>query len=200
MSFQAPFNPLALREMNMQEQQQRYNQDVSAVNSITGALAQLGGMTLEMEQKKQEDQAAYGALQAIGQMFPAFGKTVKALDQLDEGTRYMAARSVLGNIGAISQLGIAGMNQQMRAAQPYVAAGIKNQQNIAGGNVPHGSGMPQSPAGMAPVEPDLPVADEPLPPVAGAPAAVPGMSIPGGQSSIDAINRDRQRRGLPPIK
>jgi len=29
--------------------------------------------------------------------------------------------------------------------------------------------------------------------------AAPSASVPGGQASIDAINRDRQRRGLPPI-
>lgn len=93
-----------------------------------------------------------------------------------------------------------GNKLQLSQNAPYVAADIKNQQNIAGGNVPHGSGMPQSPAGMAPVEPPLPMADENLPAVGGAPMAAPSVSVPGGQASIDAINRDRQRRGLPPIK
>ena len=56
-------------------------------------------------------------LQALGEMFPGFGKSVKALDQLPQDVRYSAARQMAGNIGAISQLSIAGLNSGIRQQQ-----------------------------------------------------------------------------------
>jgi alkylhydroperoxidase/carboxymuconolactone decarboxylase family protein YurZ len=173
---------------------------VKLANDIGSALTSVAGAYGSMSEANAMGDSAYEALGAIGEMYPGMKSTYGALGKMDPRTRRLASISILDNLGAVSQLGIAGMNQQMRAAQPYVAAGIKNQQNIAGGNVPHGGSVPQSPAGMAPVEPPLPVADENLPAVGGAPMAAPSTSVPGGQASIDAINRDRQRRGLPPIK
>jgi len=105
---------------------------------IGGALKSIGGTIGDSMQEAREGESAYAALQSIGQMYPAIGKITGALDQLDPRTRFMAARQVLGNFGALSQFGIAGMNAGVREKQmgiqqnaPYVAQGIKNQQNVA---------------------------------------------------------------------
>ena len=82
---------------------------------IGGAIKSIGGTIGDSMQEAREGESAYAALQSIGQMYPAIGKITGALDQLDPRTRFMAARQVLGNFGALSQFGIAGMNQQARA-------------------------------------------------------------------------------------
>jgi hypothetical protein len=108
--------------------------------------------------------------------------------------------SILDNLGAVSQLGIAGMRntttqagQQLDRDRPFIDASLKNLGNTAAGNVPHGGGM-------APVEPSLPPMSQGGPvdqaPGSTAPQA---LGMPGGQASRDLLNRDRAKRGLPPI-
>jgi hypothetical protein len=163
---------------------------------IGGALQSIGGTIAGGMQANAQADSAFEAISAIGQMYPGMKKITTALSGMDPRTRRLASMSILDNLGAISQLGIAGMNAGVRQNAPYYAAGLNNARDLAAGK---GTYTPTG-GGMAPVEPDLPVADENLPAVGGAPMTAPSSSIPGGQSSIDAINRDRQRRGLPPIK
>jgi hypothetical protein len=158
--------------------------------------------------KKEQDKSdskIYGNLMKI--VAPAFGKEgdgiLQTYNELEtDAERAEFGRTIAGSLGVIGnmyaqtgRLGLQQQGQQIQQNAPYVAADIKNRQNIAGGNVPHGGG-----GGMAPVEPPLP----PYSPAAAsqppAPSAALAPSIPGGQASIDAINRDRQRRGLAPIK
>ncbi len=88
------------------------------------------------------------------------------------------------------RMGVTQQGQQIQQNAPYVAADIKNRQNIAGGNVPHGGG-----GGMAPVEPPLPPyspAPVSQPP---APSANPASSIPGGDESMRRYNEWKSKRG-----
>ena len=173
-------------------------------DNIGQALMTIGSAYKDYSDMKSSIKSGEKMLDVLG---PAIGMTTEKLNALGysgmkdrEKAQFFNGLFGGGLYASAAQAINFGNKMQLSQNAPYVAAGIKNQQNIAGGNVPHGGRVPQPPAGMAPVEPDLPVADEPLPPAAGAPAAAPSMSIPGGQTSIDAINRDRQRRGLPPIK
>ena len=174
-------------------------------NNIGGALASIGGMYAEnkgLEAKaKGYDQVGKILGDSMFKNNPAVGTYLSELRTMKNPMeRISGYETLFGLAGSMSNAMMAQGRFGLQQQAPYVEAGLKNQQNIASGNVPHGGAAPQSPAGMAPVEPPLPVADENLPPVGGTPAMAPSTSVPGGQASIDAINRDRQRRGLPPIK
>ncbi len=180
----------------MAEAQQKQEQQQQYMGQIFGALADVGSMF----QKQEEMSAGVKAGEQFGKMFgKQLGMNMDFMSapeykNMDTASKYQFWQgNFFPSMGAMSNM----MNNRARIGvqqnAPYVAQDIKNRQNIASGNVPYGGGM-------APVEPPLPVADENLPAVGGAPMTAPSSSIPGGQSSIDAINRDRQRRGLPPIK
>jgi hypothetical protein len=68
--------------------------------------------------------------------------------------------SILDNLGAISQLGIAGMNNQTRQNAPILDAGLQNARDLGAGRGTYGT-----PRGETTVEPDLPIGDDFLPPV-----------------------------------
>ena len=173
------------------------NAQVKMADDIGGALVGLAGAFGDAGQLASQGDSAYEALGAIGEMYPGMKSTYGALGKMDPRTRRMASMSILDNLGAVSQLGIAGLNNQTRTAgqqiqqnAPYVAADIKNRQNVAGGNVPHGGG-----GGMAPVEPPLPPyspAPVSQPP---APSANPASSIPGGDESMRRYNEWKSKRG-----
>jgi hypothetical protein len=55
-------------------------------------------------------------------MYPGMKKISSALEGMDPRTRRLASMSILDNLGAISQLGIAGMNNQTRTAQQGLTA------------------------------------------------------------------------------
>jgi hypothetical protein len=120
----------------------------------------------------------------------------------------MASMNILGNLGAVSQLGIAGMNNQTRTNAPFINAGLDDIANTASGNrtftpsggggaAGGGGGMPSAGANDPANTVPLPT-DTPLPAVAGAPtpAATPR---PGAQAMTpaqwDAMNADLVRRG-----
>jgi hypothetical protein len=159
---------------------------------IGGALQSIGGMYGAVSEKNAMGDSAFDAISAIGHMYPGMKKISSALEGMDPRTRRLASMSILDNLGSISQLGIAGMNNQTRQNAPFANAGLKNAANIAGGNATYAP-----PADMAPVEPPLPTGGPAPADVAPAPVA---SGIPGGQASLDAINADRKRRGLPPIQ
>ena len=110
----------------------QFGQDIgSAIKSIGGTIA--GGM-----QANAQADSAFDAITAIGQMYPGMKKISTALGGLDQRTRRLASMSILDNLGAISQLGIAGMNSQARnaalgmtAAAPGVKLYNDNQKTIS---------------------------------------------------------------------
>ncbi len=159
----------------------------SILESIVGAYAQ--------KEQDKSDSKIYGNLMKI--VAPAFGKDGDAiLEQYNslesDRERAQFGGTLFSSLGQISNMYMANRNAGIRENQPFIAADLKNAANIAGGNATY-----TPPAGMAPVEPPLPVAGPD--PVSAAPAPM-APSIPGGQASIDAINADRKRRGLPPIQ
>ena len=89
---------------------------------IGGALASIGGMVGSAKQDNAQADSAFDAISAIGQMYPGMKKISSALEGMDPRTRRLASMSILDNLGAISQLGIAGMNNQTRTAQQGLAA------------------------------------------------------------------------------
>jgi hypothetical protein len=89
---------------------------------IGGALQSIGGMYGAVSEKNAMGDSAFDAISAIGQMYPGMKKISSALEGVDPRTRRLAAMSILDNLGAISQLGIAGMNTQTRRDQQALTA------------------------------------------------------------------------------
>jgi hypothetical protein len=66
-----------------------------------------------VSEKNAMGDSAFDAISAIGQMYPGMKKISSALEGMDPRTRRLASMSILDNLGAISQLGIAGTREQM---------------------------------------------------------------------------------------
>lgn len=114
--------------------QTKADAQVKMVDDIGGALVGLAGAYGGMTEANAAGDSAYEALGAIGEMYPGMKSTYGALGKMDPRTRRLASMSILDNLGAISQLGIAGMNNQTRQqGQALTAAmpGIRNQANAA---------------------------------------------------------------------
>jgi len=93
---------------------------------IGGALMSIGGTYGENKEKRAQGESAFFALQQMAEMYPSMKKMVSGLEQLDEGTRGMAAAQVLGNFGALSQFAVAGMNNSTRRDQQALTARGQN--------------------------------------------------------------------------
>ncbi len=98
----------------------------SALQSIGGTIA--GGM-----QANAQADSAFDAISAIGQMYPGMKKISSALEGMDPRTRRLASMSILDNLGAISQLGIAGMNASVRQGAPAAKAQYGAASQVAAG-------------------------------------------------------------------
>ena len=98
------------------------NAQVKMADDIGGALVGLAGAFGDAGQLASQGDSAYEALGAIGEMYPGMKSTYGALGKMDPRTRRMASMSILDNLGAISQLGIAGMNTQTRQSQQALTA------------------------------------------------------------------------------
>lgn len=85
--------------------------------NIGGALQTIGGVVGGVMQQNAAGDSAFEALRAIGEMYPGMKKTFGALEGMDPRTRRLASLSIIDNLGAISQLGIAGMNAGVRRDQ-----------------------------------------------------------------------------------
>jgi len=95
-------------------------------------------MVGNVSQANAQADSAFDAINAIGQMYPGMKKISSALEGMDPRTRRLASMSILDNLGAISQLGIAGMNNQTRMAgqqiqqnAPLAQQNIKNANTLA---------------------------------------------------------------------
>ena len=83
--------------------------NVKLVDDIGGSLVSLAGAFGDAGELASQGDSAYEALGAIGEMYPGMKSTYGALGKMDPRTRRMASMSILDNLGAVSQLGIAGM-------------------------------------------------------------------------------------------
>lgn len=108
--------------------------------NIGGALQAIGGMYGQANQAAQAGDSAYEALGAIGQMYPGMKSAFTALGKMDPRTRRLASMSILDNLGAISQLGIAGMRsataeqgQQLQREMPIRRAQVNAAAQTAAG-------------------------------------------------------------------
>jgi hypothetical protein len=166
---------------------------------IGGALMSIAGAYKGYSDMKSSIKSGEKMLDVLG---PAIGMTTEKLktlgyNDMDDRSKAMFFDGIFGggNYATAAQARNFGLGFGQRQNAPYVEAGLKNQQNIAGGNVPHGGmGVPRPPSGMGSVEPDLPVADEDLPAV-NAPAAVAPMQIPGGDESMRRYKEWKSKRG-----
>ena len=176
--------------MQQQAQQQMFD-------SIGGAIDNLFGAYMQREEKVAKGKAMKNV---FGVIAPSLGMDENTLKQLTGELKnpmdwYNFGEQVAPMMPSMINATLAKDRMGIQQNAPYVAADIKNQQNIAGGNVPHGSmGVPRPPSGMGNVEPDLPVADEDLPAV-NTPAAVAPMQIPGGDESMRRYNEWKRQRG-----
>ena len=104
--------------------------NVKLVDDIGGALVGLAGAFGDAGELASQGDSAYEALGAIGEMYPGMKSTYGALGKMDPRTRRMASMSILDNLGAVSQLGIAGMRntttQQGQVIQQTMP-GLRNQ-------------------------------------------------------------------------
>lgn len=124
--------------------------------NIGGALQTIGGVVGGVMQQNAMGDSAFEALRAIGEMYPGMKKTFGALEGMDPRTRRLASLSIIDNLGAISQLGIAGMNagvrrqqMNMQTALPGIRATIDNTQDVVnqGGPQIQGARFQRNPTG-----------------------------------------------------
>jgi hypothetical protein len=98
---------------------------------IGGAIESIGGaLTNSLEFNNMGD-SAYEALGAIGEMYPGMKSVHASLGKMDPRTRRLAAMSITQNLGAVSQLGIAGMNNQTRQNASLIGQNIKDANTLA---------------------------------------------------------------------
>jgi hypothetical protein len=90
------------------------NAQMKLADDIGSSLVSLAGAFGDAGEMASQGDSAYEALGAIGEMYPGMKSTYGALGKMDSRTRRMASMSILDNLGAVSQLGIAGMNNQTR--------------------------------------------------------------------------------------
>ena len=116
------------------------NAQVKMADDIGGALVGLAGAFGDAGQLASQGDSAYEALGAIGEMYPGMKSTYGALGKMDPRTRRMASMSILDNLGAVSQLGIAGMRnsttqqgQMIQAGMPAQRARVDTLSTVAGG-------------------------------------------------------------------
>ena len=110
------------------------NAQMKLADDIGSSLVSLAGAFGDAGEMASQGDSAYEALGAIGEMYPGMKSTYGALGKMDSRTRRMASMSILDNLGAVSQLGIAGLNNQTRTAQQGLAArmpGLQNQADAA---------------------------------------------------------------------
>ena len=166
--------------------------------NMGNALAQIGEAYSERKQLEAKASSYDDIGKILGTaMFSNNPDAMGALGNLqkekDPRRKVMGYETLFGLVGPMGNYmmanrssGIREQGQQIQQNAPYVAADIKNRQNIAGGNVPHGGG-----GGMAPVEP-------PLPPYSPAPVSqppAPSAAIPGGDESMRRYNEWKSKRG-----
>lgn len=167
-------------------------------SDIGGALASIGGIYGELEGMKAKGRAFKKTMEVVG---PSFGMTTDKLaaiagtDLKNDMDWARFGETMMPMMPSLINATLAHGRLGVQQNAPYVEAGLKNQQNIAGGNVPHGSmGVPRPPSGMGNVEPDLPVADEDLPALT-PPLGVVPQAIPGGDESMRRYNEWKRQRG-----
>ena len=197
MQFQAPYDIVGMRNQQMKEDALKQEQTLAQQEQIFSALGQLAGVFQEQETMKASVKSGEQMLKMFGGQLGIDSKILSSPEYKSMGMRGQAALhgNLWGSLGAISNMRMANARFGLQQQAPYVEAGLKNQQNIAGGNVPHGSmGVPRPPKGISNVEPDLPVDDEDLPAVT-TPAAVAPMPIPGGDESMRKYNEWKSKRG-----
>ena len=112
------------------------NAQVKMADDIGGALVGLAGAFGDAGQLASQGDSAYEALGAIGEMYPGMKSTYGALGKMDPRTRRMASMSILDNLGAVSQLGIAGMRnsttqqgQQLATDRMYTQEQLKRERD-----------------------------------------------------------------------
>ena len=129
------------------------NAQVKMADDIGGALVGLAGAFGDAGQLASQGDSAYEALGAIGEMYPGMKSTYGALGKMDPRTRRMASMSILDNLGAVSQLGIAGMRnsttqqgQQIQQNAPMARAAATNAATVAQrGNMVPGARFQRNP-------------------------------------------------------
>jgi hypothetical protein len=162
---------------------------------IGGALAGIGEMYGEIEGNKAKGRAFRDMFKVVG---PTIGMSLEQLEGVAGGKIKSdmdwnnVRETMTPFLPALINLQLGQDRLGVQRNQPFVNTGLKNAANIAGGNATY-----TPPADMAPVEPPLPTGGPAPADVTPAPVA---SGIPGGQASLDAINADRKRRGLPPIQ
>jgi hypothetical protein len=103
------------------------NAQMKLADDIGSSLVSLAGAFGDAGEMASQGDSAYEALGAIGEMYPGMKSTYGALGKMDSRTRRMASMSILDNLGAVSQLGIAGMRNTTTQAGQQIQAGMPSQ-------------------------------------------------------------------------
>ena len=167
---------------------------------VTSAMGSIAGSYMEAEERKAKGRAFKNTFNV---MAPALNMTTEKLAQVvgteslkNDNDWYRASEAFMPILPSLINLQLGQDRLGVQQQAPFLDAALKNKRDLGAGNVPHGGGG----GGMAPVEPPLPPMSQ-AGPVDQAPGAASPQapSMPGGQASRDLLNRDRARRGLPPI-
>lgn len=193
--------PAQFWQIEQQNQANRQEFMQGQMENVMGGLQQLAGAYSENKQLE----AKASSYDDIGKILntamfsqnpdaaAAFGNLQK---EKDPRKKVMGYDQLFSLVGPMSNMMMAQGRLGVQQQAPFLDAALKNKRDLGAGNVPHGGGG----GGMAPVEPPLPPMSQ-AGPVDQAPGATSPQapSMPGGQASRDLLNRDRARRGLPPI-
>ena len=184
------------------EQQNQQNQQVQAqqnTQNMMGAIGDIAGAYMKSEEQMAKGRAFKNTFKVLA---PALNMTTDKLAQVvgteslkNDNDWFHASEAFMPILPSLINLQLGQDRLGVQQQAPFLDAALKNKRDLGAGNVPHGGG-----GGMAPVEPPLPPMSQAGPvdqaPSAAAPQA---PSMPGGQASRDLLNRDRAKRGLPPI-
>lgn len=151
-TFQAPYSITDMRRLDMAEAQQKQQMQQQYQEQIMGALGDLAGMYQQSEQMKAGVKSGEQLLKMFG---PQLGVDSKILSSPEYKAMGLQGQSqfhgnIWGSLGAISQLRIAGMNNQTRVAQQGLTAampGLRNQADAAAA-VAGGQGRMPRPANV----------------------------------------------------
>jgi hypothetical protein len=161
------------------------NAQMKLADDIGSSLVSLAGAFGDAGELAQQGDSAYEALGALGEMYPGMKGTYGALGKMDPRTRRMASMSILDNLGAVSQLGIAGMNNQTRQQAPFSAANLQNVVDGAAGRTTYepSPGLnsvvpPPTPSGFGSINQGMPGA---MPMTQVNPSRRPMATRPGGR-------------------
>jgi hypothetical protein len=124
MSFQAPYDIVGMRQQQMREAQMRQQQQMAMFEGIGTAIDNLVGGYMQREENKAKVKSGETMLKMFGEQMGVDPSILSSPEYKAMGLRGQSELhgNLWGSLGAISQLRIAGMNNQTRRDQQALTA------------------------------------------------------------------------------